>query len=370
MSSPPPAPEYDLVRLLARAEVDGDRVCHWAEEHGEVDWQKVVRLGAYHRLLPLLWVHLGKYGEEWVPENVLQALRQNSLAGAVRVLFLASEMATIARGLKEDGVPFLILKGPTLAEAYGSMAHRPFVDNDVLVRRADFPRLEQTLLRTGFQRLKRSDWQLRGYLFVHGEYTFGRSVGTRVSTVDVHTNVAPRGYSYDGTYDTLSKRSREITVGGEVMQALGWADLFITLCVNALKDQWNRLRLAADLAEVAVLVEDWEEAEAVARAARSLRAFRIGVLVATEQVGATFPPDVVARARADAKAVSLSQAVGSHLRTFHEERIMSGGDRARLVLQAQDDLWGQAQYLGYVVLRRLSERFVSPHPRAPKAEEE
>ncbi len=357
--------EYELVRLFARARLDDHHIDALEAGLENVDWKGVIGLAAYHRVLPMMWVHLKEHEPEGVPPEVVDYLRRRAVEGGVQVLFLSAEMAKIARALKEVEIPFLVLKGPSLAEAYGGMAYRPFVDNDLLVRAGDFSRLERVLLDIGFDRLKKSERQLKGYLFVHGEYTFGRRVGTQVSTVDAHTSVVPRGYSYAGDYDVLIQRSREITVGGEAVRALGWHDLFLTLCVNALKDQWNRLRLASDLAQLGPFVDDWNELETLAEQTKSLRAFRVGVLVAADEIGAPFPKEVVDRARSDPKAASLSVHVQSHLRTFHEEWVMSGGDRARLVLQAQDDVRGQIRYLSYVALRRLIERMVSPHEEAP-----
>lgn len=361
MSDVSDSPEYELVRLLARARLDEGRIEALAGLVDEVEWSDVLVLARHHRLLPLLWIHLNEHAQDRVPAGVLRSLHRFSLNCAVQVLFLASEMGRIARRFEEDEIPFLVLKGPSLAEAYGSMAHRPFVDNDALVRRSDFSRVERTLLDLGFNQRKRSQRQLEGYLFINGEYTFGRSVGGQISTMDVHTSVAPYGYSYDGSYENLIGRTYQMDVGGQGVRVLGWPDLFLVLSVNALKDQWNRLRLASDLAEVGAFIDDWDELEALARKERSLRAYRTSVLVATDEVGASFPQDVVARARADRRVAALASDIRAHFRTFHEERVMSGGDRAKLVLQAQDDVRGQIRYLSYVVARRLTERLVSPY---------
>lgn len=360
MSTTTDSPEYAFVRLLARARLTASQADELRQRAEDVDWRGVLGLAAHHRLLPLLWVHLSEHAQDAAPEEVVGALHRHARSTAVDVLFLSSEMARIARRFQEERVPFLVLKGPSLAEAYGGIAQRPFVDNDLLVRRSDFGRVEQTLLDLGFRRRKRSQRQLDGYLYVHGEYTFGRTVGDRVSTVDVHTSVTPRGYAYRGGVDDLEGRARTIHVSNEAVRALSWEDLFLALCVNALKDQWNRLRLASDLAEVGAFVDDWEGLERRAAEVGSLRAYRIGVLVATDEVGASFPEAVVTRARADRTAVGLAADVRAHLRTFHEERVMGSRDRARLVLQAQDGARGRARYLAYVAVRRLTERLVDP----------
>ena len=370
MTAHSPAPEYDLVRLAARAKLGEARADRFRAAAGApVDWRKVLEVGAHHRVLPLLYIHLREHAPHAAPEALLASLQRFSQSAAVRVLFLSSQMARIADCLDEEGVPLLVLKGPTLSEAYGGVARRPFSDNDLLIRRGDFGRVERALLGLGFNRRKRSQRQLDGHLLIHGEYTFGRAVDGHVSTVDVHTNVAPLGYSYDGSYDHLKGRARPVTIGGARVDALGWADLFLILCVNALKDQWDRLRLASDLAELAGHIDDWELAEAEAESQRSLRAFRLGILVAADELDGDFPDGVLARARADGEASGLARDVRAHFPAAHDEKILDSAERARLMLHAQDGLRGRARYLGYVAVRRLLDRWVSPHPpgRRPSA---
>ena len=358
-----PSPEYDLVRLAARAELDEARAGQFRSAAvGGLDWQGVLTVASHHRVLPLLYIHLREHAPGAAPDALLASLQQFVQSAAVRVLFLSSQMALIADRLGDEGVPLLVLKGPTLSEAYGGAARRPFSDNDLLIRRGDFGRVEHALLGLGFNRRKRSQRQLDGHLLIHREYTFGQSVNGHVSTVDVHTNVAPLGYAYDGTYDRLAGRARPVRIGGARVDALGWSDLFLILCVNALKDQWDRLRLASDLAELAGHIDDWDQAEAEAVGQGSLRAFRIGVLVAADELDGDFPDDVLARARADREASTLARTIREHFPMAHDEKVLDGSERARLMLRAQDGLRGRARYLGYVAVRRLLDRWVSPHP--------
>lgn len=349
------------MRLIARADLAPEAVADLRRlGAGDVDWERVLVLGAYHRLLPLLHAHLKAHLPDLVPDREMAALGVHVRTSAVQSLFLSAEMGRITEAFAERSIPLLVLKGPSLAEAYGGIAKRPFVDNDLLVRHKDFGRVEQALFDLGFKSRKRSQRQMEGYLFIHREYTFGRAEGDLVSTVDVHTCVAPLGYTYEGAFDGLHQRARDLTIGGQLVRVFGWEDLFLVLCVNALKDQWNLLRLASDLAEAGTMVEDWDLVEALARDEKSLRAYRLGVLVAADELGAPFPGAVVAQARTDPRAAELADRVRAHFPIAHEERVLEGRERAHLVLQAQDGIGGRARYLSYVALRRLTESWVTP----------
>lgn len=357
--TPTPSAEYHLLQLVARAELPPERIAAFREQADDVDWTTVLDLAAYHRLVPLLYVHIRDHASDLAPEGVQSLLRAAAMSRTVQVLFLSSEMKTMAHRLRQEGIPFLVLKGPSLAEAFGDMSRRPFVDNDLLVRREDFRRVGEALQGLGFNHRRRGPLQSAGYLFVHGEYTFGRAVGTQISTADIHTDLVPVGYPYQVSFETLLDRSRSLEVAGALVPVLSWEDLFLALCVNALKDQWNRLRLASDLAEVGTLV-DWDVVQERATRGRCRRAVRLAVLVATDEVDAEFPEPVLADARSDKRALDLARQIRIHLRTFHEAHVLEGKDRARLNLLAQDDVRAQVRYSAYVALRRLTEWFVDP----------
>lgn len=351
--------EYHLLQLVARAELSPERAEAFREQVRTINWEALLDLVAYHRLVPLLYVHIRDYASDLAPQDVQALLRNSAMSRTVQVLFLSSEMKSIAIGLRQEGIPFLVLKGPSLAEAFGDVSRRPFVDNDLLVRRADFKRVGDVLRGLGFNHRERGPLQAAGYLFVHGEYTFGRAVGTQISTADIHTDLVPVGYPYQASFEALMNRSRSLDIAGASVPVLSWEDLFIALCVNALKDQWNRLRLASDLAEVGTLV-DWGVVQDRATRGRCRRAVRIAVLVATDELDAEFPAQVVADARSDKRAVDLAEQIRLHLRTFHKAHVLEGKDRARLNLLAQDDIRAQIRYSSYVALRRLTEWFVDP----------
>lgn len=356
MHSPDLGAAFEVVRLASRAVLSDARARRLRETADRLGaWQDVLSIGGYHRVLPLLYSHV----RTWAPPDVVESLRGYMQRRAVEVLFLGSEMARIAEAFDDEGVPFLTFKGPSLAEAYGGTARRPYVDNDLLIDPKDFGVASALLQDLGFQKRERSPVRQAGYLQVNGEDTFGRRAGPLTSTVDLHTRLVPIGYPYHGPFDALFERSRMLNVAGVEVPTFSWDDLFLALAVNALKDQWNRLRLATDLAEIAPFVPDWDEVLDRARRTRCLRALHVGVLVSADVVGAEFPGAVLNHARADARAARLANAVDERFPRAHTEPVMSGTDRMRFTLRTPDGVRGQAQYLAYVGLRRILEPLVS-----------
>ena len=352
-------PELDVLRLTARSSLGEPEAAAFREAvANDLDWPHLLYLAQYHRLAPLLFAHLLDHAD--APEGILALLRDHVRRQSAHVLFLSSEMARIAERLEAEGILYLVLKGPSLAMAYGSIAKRPFVDNDVLVRRADFARVKRALSDLGFQARRRGSLQQAGYLLVHGEDTFRRAAGAARSTVDVHTTVVPFGFAYAPSLPDLLSRSRQIGVGGATVPVLGWEDLFLTLSVNALKDQWSRLRLASDIAAVGAMVGDWDAVIREARRLGSVRAMHLALLIAADEVSGVFPADVLLQARLDHRAAALSQMARSVLEASDGRHAMAGAARIRLHLLVQDQLQGQVRYAGFSALRRLTERWVDP----------
>jgi Uncharacterised nucleotidyltransferase len=66
-------------------------------------------------------------------------------------LYLKSDLVRVAQAFEVQRIPWLLLKGISLADSlYGGIAHRAMVDNDIVVRRCDVPRAHEELRRLGF----------------------------------------------------------------------------------------------------------------------------------------------------------------------------------------------------------------------------
>lgn len=299
-------------------------------------------------------------GDVEIPDRVLSTLQRAASARAAMALFLTAEMAVLDRALTDAGIDYLVLKGPSLAEAYGSLAHRPFVDNDILIRRADYERLDALLREIGFHHRVRAPLQRLGYLYIHGEDTFARRTTGQISTVDVHTALVPPGFSFAPSLSTLLERGRRMPIGGAHVPVLSWDDLLLTLAINGLKDQWHRLRLAADVAAVAGMVTDWPAVLDRARKGRCQRILFVALLLASTEAEAVLPPEVLAAARADHEALRLAEWLSEHLARVIEGGRFSNRERARLNLQSQDGFAQQVRYTAFVALRRLTEWYVDP----------
>ncbi len=310
---------------------------------------RLIGLAQYHGVLPLLQA----CNLPDAPANIVEALRVDTLARMMRSLALEAEAVRLGAILTEARIPFLILKGLALRDAYGSVALRPFGDNDVLVDPGDFWRLERELVSAaGYVREHRTPWRKRGYVFVHRQYTFGRIVGNTMHTLDAHASVMPLGYPYAERVESLIERSRTTAVGEAHVRTPSWEDLLVILCVNGLKDRWARLRLVADIVAVASRVDNWAEVARIARRSQSLGPVRLGLSLAATIFRTPVPEELGAMPPAQAH---LAAEAVARLRVADAAPPLTERERVRLFLTAQDTLAARARYVAYTAIRRATE---------------
>lgn len=289
---------------------------------------------------------------------VAETLRSGAHGMAAGSLMLVRDLSLLAARLDAEGVPFLVLKGPALADAYGGFAKRPFVDNDLLVRHDDYDRVERILDEEGYAHTLRTPRRRQMYLAVHGQYTFSRYQAGVLCTLDVHRAVVPFGLTYRLSFEDLIRSSRELRVMGQSVRALSPEDQIIALGYQGFKSFWTKLKHVADVAQVASREMDWDTLHARAEQSGSRRQVGLSLLLAYDLLGAPVPVEVVRKARADRRIRRLAREASRRLSEWGDAGSETLGARLLLSLGVQDGPAGWVRYTAYAVVRRLSESYV------------
>jgi hypothetical protein len=101
-------------------------------------------------------------------DTAFQILRMGVLKEKLRTDAYRRTLAETLNGLRRAGIPFLVLKGAALAETvYANPVQRHCHDIDLLVRREDFPRTDESLRALGFQRATHGSPSNQHAAFVH-----------------------------------------------------------------------------------------------------------------------------------------------------------------------------------------------------------
>lgn len=121
-----------LLDLIADAhDIDPDRVAGL----DAAAWDDLARIGAYHRLEPLLhWQAERRHKALSIPPELRARWKAAFVASSRQQLGMQYEIRTLSRHLDAAGIPSILLKGSFLAfHAYPDAALRPLRDIDILV---------------------------------------------------------------------------------------------------------------------------------------------------------------------------------------------------------------------------------------------
>ncbi len=295
-----PCIESELLVCCARTRMDDGTAARIKTlVLADIDWANLLRTALSHGIMPLLYWHLRNICIESIPPNTLNELQDRFDANTRRTHYLTTELLQILKLLESNAIPALPFKGPALATtAYGSVSLRQFLDLDILVRRRHIMRTRVLLVRRGYQpALELTPPQERLLIESQGELELVRHSDGCI--VDLHWDISQRYLSLSHDIDELWKSADQTLVNSTMVSTLSRELLLVALCVHATKHSWSKLGYVCDVAEVALSPPgiDWDRALQHARNAGGERMLLLGVLLASELLGAPLPSQVVCRAR-------------------------------------------------------------------------
>jgi hypothetical protein len=316
-------PEGQILIWVARRSLD-DRAAEQLRQllRPGLDWEYLVQSADRHCLVPLLYVHLNKVAPSLVPQPVLSELR-NAYHEYTRCNFLLTgELIKVLESLEGNGIQAIPFKGPTLAlQAYGEVGLRQFADLDVLVHKQDVPQVRELLISRGFKpTTELTPVQQAALLRFDCAYNFDNQRGV---VLDVHWDFIEQHFSIDMNSDGLWDRLESITIGDKRSMTLSAEDLLLILCLHGFTHLWERLGWISD---VASLIDarndlDWQSVFQNAERLGLRRILMLGLVLASDLLGATIPAKARATIAADGVVTGLAHQLRQQL---FEERPAPG----------------------------------------------
>jgi hypothetical protein len=246
-----------------------------------------------------------------VPRASLDSLRAEFYAIARHNLFLTGELCKLLQLFEEHNIPALPFKGPALALLiYGNLTLRDFSDLDILVPKHDIMRAKTLLISLGYR-----PWyqftaaQEAAHLRSFHAYTFTRNDG--MITIDLHWRFVPSPFYFPFNLEHLWQRTEKVPFAGTMIRNIPPEDLLLILCVHGAKDRWSRLKWICDIAELIRTHGrlDWTRVIEQARALNNESKLLLGLLLASDLLGAALPEDVLQRVQTSPVVKSLATQV-------------------------------------------------------------
>ncbi len=202
------------------------------------------------------------------PDHVLRSL-QNAVFAWTELSCLASgRAATDLRVLVDDGIDFVVTKGPGIASLASRISERPYSDIDILVATEQFGYVQQLLARSGYREETR-DLVPRPAL---GDLC-REAVNLRShdgGSIDVHHRIPPWLWGSHLTFADLLARSTSIAVpGGGSLPCVSPADNLLISALHVVSDKNRPGETLMAWRDVLVCARASEPADVLERAERS-----------------------------------------------------------------------------------------------------
>jgi len=287
-----------------------------------VDWKYLIRTSNAHGVAPLLYWHLSSVCKEDIPADVLDYLREHFLANSLHNLSLTRELLRLLNAFEAHGILAVPYRGPVLAATvYGNLALRRFLDLDIMVHRQDAMKAKELLTSLGYRpkhRLTRA--QEAALLRSRFEYIFVRDDGK--ITVELHWEIIEH-FALPLEPELLLGRLSRIPLGNDTVPNLSPEDTLLTLCAHGSKHLWERLGWICDVAELVRVRQDmrWEQVMAKASALGGERMVLLGLLLASNLLGAALPNQVL-------QSIHIDPMVGVLARRLQERLFKMANGKA------------------------------------------
>ena len=290
-------PEARLVLCCARTEVGPDLVDQIkALASLPLDWEFLCAAAEKHRLTQLLYRNLTAISPGSLPANYAARLRHQFHTNAGANLRLARVLTGLVQTFRAEAIPVIAFKGSILANGtYGKLALRQYYDVDLFIRQQDVRRSDQVLVEQGYVRDELFDQEAR---YRHP---------VSAAEVDVHWEFTPRYFHLSVAAEQLFARARPETLLEHPVLTFSPEDLLEILCVQVIKDCWERRQQLEHLSKVCDIAEhlraqprlDWARVFHSAERQGLRRIVHCALILARELLGADLPPEIVSRLEAD-----------------------------------------------------------------------
>lgn len=218
----------------------------------KLDWIFILDRAKKHKVLPLLYFNLNKSDFTSIPPEIYQDIRNFSQANIHKNFLLTSELLQVLNFLQKNKIKAIPLKGPILARlAYSNFGLRTVSDLDIFVKKQDFARTEQLLIKYEYKPSPLNKSQK----FQQAQYY---KPNTLIS-IDLHYEFAPKNHFISVNSAHFWQHLETFTIANQNIQIFSPEYSLIYLCLEGSKEFWRTLNRICDVSELILNQKlDWK----------------------------------------------------------------------------------------------------------------
>ncbi len=294
------APEMRLLCACCRVKPRASDLQLQASLATQINADKLLALAIRHRVEPLLFHNLKLHAQGAFPAYLLETLAVRFRRNALKSLQAARTNVQLAQLLKAHGIPYLPLKGITIAQRYyGDMSLRHANDIDFWIPEGSAEMVRSLLLELGCRFDHELDYRQiaeRGEnhdRFLRRRFHHDVLTHTDGSHLEMHWRLSVNVESFRLDPPDLLRSGDPIGIGNVLMTMMGPVPLLLYLCEHGAQHGWFRFKWLMDLPQVLESHEwNWHQVLLEAKRASCLSALLLGLKLAQTLFGWSAPDPV------------------------------------------------------------------------------
>ncbi len=294
------SPEIALLLYCARSAVNQDGVDKIkALIELELNWNYLLSTAVTHGVMPLLAYNLTNLCPEVIPQDILFQLQNYLQSNAFNNLGLNHQLIKILQFLELHKIPAIPFKGIVLATSvYRNPLLRKISDLDILVHSWDFSKTKELLIAQGYKIHKDLSWECH-------------LIKDNGVTIDLHKEIIPKHLSCSLGSNYIWEHLESFNLSGTTVTKLTPEACLLMLCLNGTKECWRSLSRICDVAELihAHPYINWQQVMEQAEKMGFKRLIFLGLYLARNLLGASFPDSIWQQVQSDKVVYSLALQV-------------------------------------------------------------
>jgi len=251
--------EDKLMLYCSRMDMDGDIDLGVQEIlHSDLNWGYVLKEALANGVSPLLYRNLKRInGDSITPDEVIEELREIYFNTAASNIILLDGLGKVLKAFADEEIPVMVLKGAALLETvYRDIGLRPMADIDLLIKKEDLGRIDESLKRLGYS----SPYNWSDYMDISTNlYLNTISYIRGQDTIPIHlhphwhiinTTVPTYTYGAKIEMDRFWLEAREAMIAGVSSLTMAPHHLLMHLSEHILRHSYDRSILFCDIFEV------------------------------------------------------------------------------------------------------------------------
>lgn len=233
-------PEIKLIIACARTKLTPENRVEIKKHAGRIkDWQRVIWIASFHRVIALLYSNLKTTCPDLVPQGILEQLKKIYTNNAVKSFSYSIVLLKIIDLFEKNNIPAIPFKGPTIAEkAYEDLNLRSFGDLDILIKKKDVQRAEKLLLEHGYTaEISFSPPHTQKYLEHENSLSFYHKNSI---SIDLHWEITGRYLLHHLYFEDFEDRLQTTSLLNKKICSIPDDLMLVYLCIHGTSHCWDR----------------------------------------------------------------------------------------------------------------------------------